>query len=641
MVLLVLGLLGLLLAALVLFASVVATRETKSRAEAVVAASLVFNALIVGPVYVLGLVGLLTRPALLFVTASVSGGIVAALAGRRGRAGLAAAGRRLAELAWTPFAGIAIAAKQRSLVAVAGAIALFAFPYMLLTAWLAPAFRDYDALWYHEPIVAFTIQNHGFAKVALPNNLQVINGVPRLCEMTQLWFAMWTGRRLVDVANVVFMPLLAASMFSLARRFSRDVVASLAWASALVLMPGFLRLVQSSMVDPQSAALLLAAAYFVTHPELDAARTRWAALALALAVGAKIWFVVPVGLLSLLLAARLLVARGWRPAGLAALPVLGMAAVTYGRNWILFGNPFWPMLRYDNAKLGIHWKGELPLSEAKGLGFNDPFPVFYEKMLGSPFTATGTHHQWQIDDYGFAWAWIVLPLAGLSATLAVVRFVWCEIAARYGTPPPIDARADARAAAALAVVAAASLYLTPALHIARYHVASVGMLAACICWLFPRRGRRGARLAEHAGVIAALGSVLVMYWALKKAPYSFIHEPEELARWMKAPPRARPHPAAVVERTAIAREIEIGDGSIVAFEHVNLAALLWNDRYSNRVVWLSSYHALEEAERIGATWVYSRDGGTLAKDLAESRSWELVGPLERDAPVGKIWRRRR
>lgn len=626
-----------LLTGLALFASAVVTRDTKSRAESIVATSLVWTALVVGPVYLLGLAGLLTRPLLAMAVAASSGGIVLHRAFRHGRASLAADARRLLTLARSPIDGIVTAAKRRSLVAVVATLALLAFPYLLFTAWVAPAYRDFDALWYHEPIVAFTIQNHGFAKIPLPSHLQVINGVPRLCEMTQLWFSIWAGRRLVDVANVAFMPLLAASMFALARRFSRDVLASLAWASALVLMPGFLRLVQSSMVDPESAALLLGAAYFVTHTELDHRRARYGALGLALAAGAKIWFVVPVGLLTLLLLARLLVARRRLDAAISALSVLAMLAVTYGRNWLLFGNPFWPMLRYDNATLGIHWKGELPASPSAPISFNEPFLVFYEKMLAKPYTADGAHHAWQIDDYGFAWSWVVLPLAVFSAVVAVVRWLWYELAARRGLPSSDEDLALGRSAAALAIVGGTSLYLTPAIHIARYHVASVAMLVACLTWIFPRLKRDGARLAEHAGVIAAFGSIMMIYWAPRRPPWVFVHEPAQLVQWLKAPPP----PSAVVERTALAREAEIGRDAVVAFEHINLTALLWNDRYSNRVVWLSSLYPLEEAERAGATWIYSRDGGVLDAGLKKSPSWELVGPLEREPIIGKIWRRRR
>ena len=30
-------------------------------------------------------------------------------------------------------------------------------------------------------------------------------------------------------------------------------------------------------------------------------------------------------------------------------------------------------------------------------------------MLAPPYSVTGPGHYWQVNDYGFAWAWVVLP----------------------------------------------------------------------------------------------------------------------------------------------------------------------------------------------------------------------------------------
>lgn len=642
-----------LLSSLVLFTSFVVTRAIKSRSEAMIATSLVFNALVLGPIYVLGFLSRLTRPILAVTIVVLCASIIGGLVRKEGNAGLREVSRRSLAVLGAPFAAIFGAAKQRSLVAVAATLAVLVFPWMLVTAYLAPAWRDWDALWYHEPLVAFTIQNHGFATVDVPTGLQVINGVQRLCEMTQLWFAIWAGRPMVDVANVVFMPLLGASMFALTYRYTRDVTSSVGWASALVLVPGFLRLVQSAMVDPQSAALLLAAAYFVTHHALDRRRAGYAILALTLAVGAKIWSIVPVGLLSLFLFVRLIANRRelgaratWALITGGAFSVIGMQALTYLRNLVLYKNPFWPMVNYENEKLGIHWKGAITVSETAALRFGDPFFVFYEKMIGKPYTATGHHHTWQIDDYGFAWSWIILPLGAACAVLAVLRCVLGEVGARFGIVTTFETRTRARSAAALAVVAGASLYLSPAIHIARYHVASMGMLAACLCWFV---GRKGSRVAETAALFGALGSVMMLYWAPRKAPWVCVFEPAQIVRWMKTPlPRREVADigsppmlvSPVTEETGMAREREIRAGDVVAFDNIDFVALLWNNAYSNRVVWLSSSDPLGEAESKGAAWVYTRGGTTLSSQLARSGGWQLVGSLEAER-FGSVWRRRR
>ncbi|MBX3191914.1 MAG: hypothetical protein KF819_33295 [Labilithrix sp.] len=647
---------------LVLFASVAIASNFKSRAETVIAASLVFNGLILLPIYGLGLVGALTRVTLgLFVV--VMCGLVVFVHARRndGLRTLRDTAKRSLKLMLLPLEGIWRTWQRRSLTMIGAVAATLAFPYMLLCAYLAPAWRDWDALWYHEPLVGFTIQNHGFAPVPLPPMLQVINGVQRLCEMTQVWFAIWAGRQVVDVANIVFMPLFAASMFALARRYTKDVLTGIAWASAIVLVPGYLRLVQSTMVDPQSAALLLAAAYWVTHPVLDRKNALYAILALTLAVGAKIWSIVPVGLLSFFLLVRL-VRRFRENGGLATLglvalgtsSLVGMQGVTYLRNWIYFKNPLWPMIAYENAKLGIHWKGAIavdPNAARVGINFNEPFFVFYEKMLGRPYTATGTHHTWQIDDWGFALSWVVLPLAALSIAVLILRWLASSLSVMLGPKRYGPDEATAGSALMLAIVGGMSLFLSPALHIARYHMASLGMLVACICWLSSRT--RGARLAIGAALIAQVGSILMIYWAPRKAPWMCVYPPVHVVQWMKTPyPKREISDIGTVEtprmlispvmlEAGMAREREVKSGDVVAFDSIDFLALLWNNDYSNEVVWLSSSDPLAEASRAGARWVYTRSGTTLAQQLGKAESgWEIVGTLEAEG-YGSVWRKKR
>src|SRR5262249_11105843 len=150
--------------------------------------------------------------------------------------------------------------------------------------------------------------------------------------------------------------------------------------------------------------------------------------------------------------------------------LLGMQAVTYLRNWINFKNPLWPMIQYDNDRLGIHWKGALavdPGPARAGINFNQPFSLFSEKMPRRPYTATGTHHTWQIDDWGFAMSWVVLPLAALAIVVLTLR--WCSgwlatlLNSRRGPTPRSDEHEETLVAGAmiLAIVGGVSLYLSP------------------------------------------------------------------------------------------------------------------------------------------------------------------------------------
>ncbi|AKU96311.1 hypothetical protein AKJ09_02975 [Labilithrix luteola] len=648
--------------------SAVTGNAFRSRSETVIAASLVWNALIVAPIYMLGLMGLLTRPALGIASVVLSLGLLAMHLRSESRPlgdgthALAGIGKRAGQLALLPFEGLMKTWERRSLATIGALAALLLFPWMALSAYLAPAWRDWDALWYHEPLTGFTIQNHGFAPVPLPSGLQVVNGVQRLCEMTQTWFAIWGGRRLIDLTNVAFMPLLAASMFALARRYTKDVVTGVAWASALVLFPGFVRMLQSTMVDPQACALLLAAAYFVTHPKLDRTNATYAILGLTLAVGAKIWSIVPVGLLSLVLLFRLL-ARRKENGGLASIVLvlvgtvclIGMQAITYLRNWLNFQNPLWPIITYNNDALGIHWKGNIVTVDAGAsrlnIDFNEPFLVFYKKMLAAPFTAMSPGHTWQLNDYGFGYAWVVFPVAAVAILLVTARWLSRTSARVFklgGASTPDEATSSAMV---LAVVGGASLYLSPALHIPRYHVAAVGMLCAVICWLSGRQ--TGSRLAMGVAIVAQLSSICTLHWAPKKAPFVSVYAPEHVLHWLKTPypqrevqdvgtheiPRMMISP--VNPETGLAREREVKAGDVVGFDNIDFASLLWNNAYSNKVVWLSSNDPLGEANRIGAVWVYTRPGTALANQLGRPGSgWELVGPLEAEG-FGNVWRRKR
>ncbi|CAN5915286.1 hypothetical protein BH11MYX4_BH11MYX4_18930 [soil metagenome] len=644
-----------LLTALVLAASVAATSQLRSRAEAVIAASLLFNGLVIAPIYLLGLTGHLDR-----ITLALGAGLPSlAILGLHLRGDPKKQARALAtrfvRLAALPLEGIRRTWQARSLLVVGATASTLLFPYMIVIAYLAPTWRDWDALWYHEPITGFTIQNHGFATVPLPPVLQGINGVHRLCEMTQLWFAMYGGRRVIEMANIAFMPLLVASMFALARRYTKDIVVSVAAACALMLMPGFLRLVQTTMVDPQSGALLLAAAYFCTQVKLDRQAIGYAILGLTLAAGAKIWSVIPIGLLSVYFLVRIV--RRWRAlgAGFTALAVLGgaacligMQAVTYLRNLLNFGNPLWPTVTIDSPRFKIHWQGATQDAPTIGINFNDPFDVFYRKMTGPPFSAMGPGHSWQVNDYGFAWAWVVLPLCALAMGVVVIRWLVgvTAVTVRARTRGPADELVSG--VMILVICVCASLYLTPAIFIARYHVPSLGMMVACLCWM--AGSGRGKRLVADAALFAQIGALLLAYWAPKKMTMIYLYEGADIVHWLKTPYPERELRdrkggtmiSPIMPAIGLLREQELKAGDVIGFDYLDFPGLLWNNDFSNKVVWLSeTSDPLGQANRIGAVWVYTRGGTLLHQQLVKPDSgWQLIGTLESEG-AGSVFRKRK
>lgn len=649
------------LTTVVVLASVAATLSIRSRAEGVVAASLVFVGIVVAPSYVFGLTNHLTRATLGGSAMVVALGILGVQASRLGplRA-MARIGERLLAYASLPFEGIAASWKQRSLLTVGAALAAGFFPYMLLVAYLAPTWRDWDGLWYHEPVVGFTIQNHGFAPIPLPMGLQVINGVHRLGELTDLWFAIFAGRRVVEMGNVVTMPLYAASVFVLVRRFTRDVVSGVAWASAMILLPAYLRLVQSTLCDPESAGLLLAAAWFVTHRRLDRVNAGWAILALTLAVGIKIWSIVPCAIFSVVLLVRLVRRAGENgraaTAGLillGAAAVVGMQATVYVRNLLLFHNPVWPILQYDNPKLGIHWQGLYPVDLEKnhaGINFNDPWPVMIKKMLAAPYAVLGPGPTWQVNDYGFAWSWVVLPVCVLVVLWVTVA--WCSSMLQRGLrrrAPATPADDDLGVVMLFAFTAVVSMVSSPAIFIARYHIPSLGMLVACLAWAAARSKRR-AFLTEMA-FVAQVGSLMMGVWGPSSTRWVYLFEPKHIVRWLKTPyPRREFEDIGTAEtpklgvspvntQTATARDRELGPGDVIAYDSLEYVSLLWNNDYSNVLHWVSSNHPLAEAEAAGAKWIYTKPGSVLHAELTKNHAWQMVGPLEMEG-FGNAWRRR-
>ena len=187
---------------LVLVTSVAVTSGVRSRAETIVAGSLTFNAIVVFPIYGLGLLGRLDRLNLGIAVVLECTVLLGIFGLREGRAGFRALPRRLLGLSLLPIEGIRKSWQKRSLLTAGALLAAGLFPYMLLVAYLAPAFRDWDGAWYHESLVALTIQNHGFRPEPLPLGLQVINGTQRLAEMTQVWFAIYGGRRKKGVRSI-------------------------------------------------------------------------------------------------------------------------------------------------------------------------------------------------------------------------------------------------------------------------------------------------------------------------------------------------------------------------------------------------------------------------------------------------------
>ncbi len=620
------------LTSLAVFASLGAAVQTKpsGRAELALTTCIVWNVLVGAPIYALGLTGHLTAPAL-GVTSALLSSVVLALvtlvpsgrslvpsgrslvpsgrslvpsgrslvpSGRSlpGRgAALRTLGASFIDLAALPFEGIARAARARSLVVLALVLCAILIPYTAFASYFTPSWRQWDALWYHETIVGFSIQTHSFAPFPIYDDAQKANGYPRFCEMIQLWFVIFTDRRLIDLPNSLMAPGFMYATYLLARRYSRGVIACMAWAAVAMIMPNSSYLLQSTYVDPHVALFVIAGTYYATRPEYRLVDAWLAAICVTLAIGSKYLALPPAGIILLIALARLLGQLGLRLRALGTLlgggaVIAAMSAEVFWRNWKYFKNPFWPDLQYDNAARGIH----LPFVQygaASPLDMNMKVKDLLEAMFAVPYSVTGLGPKGQLYDYGFAVIWIVFPLSAVAIVVAL--FLWArDLVARIVRVGSWRAP-EAANPLLVALPVVAQVWLSPALWGGRYHIANVAALAAIVAFLGGRP--RWHSFGAGAATAAAVASIIVFCWVKPR----WIWFPDELAKLAAIPyPEREVTPASEVSKaidfhsgSAITREVGLArerlkPGEIFAFDYTQFPALLWNNTFSNRILYV-------------------------------------------------------
>ena len=395
-----------------------------------------------------------------------------------------------------PVDALLMSWRARSLIFVGVLFAAILLPYLALSAYLAQPLAHWDPLWYHDAIVGFTIQNHGFTMLNLPETLQKVNGYVRLGEMTQLWMVIFADRRLADMTNLLFAPAIATATYALARRYAEPLIA-MGWGVAVVISPTCAGLLQSTYVDPQYGALLLGAILFATVDQPRITDGLLGGLALALTIGSKGLALIPVPVIGVIGAWALLRAH-WhhrRAAAIAAVAggvvaVLLVGATTYLRNYWTFHNPLWPDMRVDIDALGIHWPGLGPWSgdsrqSGMPVNVNESLSGLLEHLYALPWSIKGMYFD-QTIEYGIGFIWIVIPL-GVAAFFAC----WAQAIRlrRAGAQAAPAVRPPTRLALIMAAIVAGS----PALWGPRYHIGGMGVLMALAAWLHGASAARSPR----------------------------------------------------------------------------------------------------------------------------------------------------
>jgi hypothetical protein len=627
-------LLAVVLSALVGWAalSVAARLRLDARAETLTATLVLASAFVLGPIYLLGLLGLVTRA---LVTALVLFVAAAAWAASTLGVGVREQSRRTARAAVgvlrMPLEAIAECWRARSAVLVCVTACLVLFVWNALAAWLATSWREWDALWYHESIVGFTIQNHGFAPVDLPwGGIQKINGYPRAAEMLSLWFAMYAGRALVDLPNVLLMPALFASVYAMARRLTGDRIASYGWAAVTATIPGYLELVQSTYVDPALATFVAAGAMFVLRTPLRAREALLGAAALAIAANVKVSGVFAVVPLAFIAAGRLLAQPGRRRAALLTIAgglamIVGLSAATYLRNLRLYHNPVWPDLALHIRSLGIDWPGNGPFGDIRsdsrsGPGVTKNAPLF--ELLRDLFLPPGrltdgerkyTHL------YGLGVPWVLVPAAVLVFARLALELV------RGGAARDATSRQRLIEVVYLLVTTGITLITSTNRSTPRYHIGTIALWVPVIAWTLGRR----RVLQEALAFAATIGSLAVVAWELP-AWRGFPSGPQLVALWHLDPTErqlASELGAPVFYDVGLARERDLVAGTTVVSDDFEFPSILWNDEYSNRVVYVRpNTDVLRTADQLGATWIYANDKA-ITQRVRDTPGWQELGPL--------------
>lgn len=628
--------------------SIAVRARLDGRAERLLATSLLWNLVVLVPIHVLGLLGALTAPALAALSVAVSAVVLAiTFAGRPWRAHAAEVRAAFVGLARLPLDAVreAFVAKSFVLVGVASMLALVTW-----TAWvsyLAPS-DGWDAIWYHESTIGYALQTKSYAPFAFPMNLsQQANGFPRSCEMTNLWFVIFTDRKLLEVVNSLMCVPLAAATFLLTRRMHTDRLAALGWASAIVLVPGVALELRTSYVDVHVAAILVGALHFATRPTMRVRDAWLATAALVLLIGSKSMALAWVPLLAVVALALLIHQNARTRARDVALAALGgalaialAASITYWRNWVHFQSPLWPV-GWDSPRLGIHWPGVQRLEDTD---LARPLASILAGMAAAPvpgkdFADTRVH------GYGLAVPFVLLPLGLVAAVVGMVRFGLDILLQRH-----VDGRSITRRWMLLAGLCLAMAYISPALWSARYNVelvvglmAGTSYLARCLA-----RGRTApSRLLEGAVATTIAMNLVSLYWTTPPVGGLTIAESFRYAR-RPAAERAT-HPLAewtITPEVAAARERELGKGAVVVFsDDVTFPAELWNEHFTNTLVYLptprSQSDALAALDQAGAAWVVGKDGGQFIRAArSEPARWELIGTASRGFPTVAFRRRR-
>jgi hypothetical protein len=620
-----------------IFAGIVLAQffNSRSRAENAIVGLLVFWGIIVGPISLLGYLNFLYPGSVAVLSAVASVGVLV-VAARRSSPLIVA--KKITRSLLNSFAMPAESIKeswQSGSLSAVGIIAAFgAVAFTLMLSYLVPADESWDGLYYHQPIVGFALQNHGFSFVNLPTTLlaQTINGYPKFGEMFSLWFVLFTDKTLIEAGNSLAALGMMLAIYALVRRYSVDRVACIGWSSVILLMPAMYSQLRTTMVDIQLWFFYLSAVYFVTKPMPRARDILVGFVASAFVLGTKGTGLVLVPLLVAIGCIRQTPLSSGRSraacicAGLAL--ITAVVVLTSGRNFLAYGNPFWP-ISYTSRWLGVSFPGVATIQQLS------PDPDMIQLLAREYEHPSGGVHDIIVRSYGNAVSWVVAPLGIASFLIALTTAV------RGVVRRARDDLADNLLLVGIATLS--PLLLSPSFANARYNVQAVVLAILAIAWLADKSGR--PRLQDGAVAAAIVLSLMSAVWSdyLWGLGLSW-RDIAALVRHAKIERRSMNFSKVQMPpEVAIRREAELGSGDVASFtDELTFIGVLWNDEFSNRVIyipWTESASFLEQLEHTHTRWIAVGGRSAARRALEHSGRYELVGTAtQQDNTV--IFRRR-
>jgi hypothetical protein len=600
------------------------------RHERWLAASMLWNFLVLVPTHLLGVLNLLYpgNLAVLSVVVSASAFWLSSQGrGARGWRAQAVAVLEEANASWGAVRGV-VSGSDGALGAAGALTWALAMAYVLLLVYLYPS-ESWDGVWYHDTMVGYAIQQHGYGPIDLPTLadpalIQQANGYPRHSEMTGLWFCMFSDRRWLELPNTLAAIPLSLATYAFCRRADApgrpQRAVALAWATAMLLLPAVRLQLRTTYVDNHFAAMHAAAFYFATHRRQNVHSALIASVAIALTLGLKSMALLSVPPLVLVTVLLLLVGRGttpWRHIVLAIVTgglIIGLfGGMTYIWNATRYSNPFFPVAVSLGAKT---FPGPVPLG---WVDVNRSLDDLIANVTSVP-TPGSDYADIKKGGYGPVVPFFLVPLAALAAALASVKLVvglFTQRLRAFLTPEA--------GVLFVSAIAGFTLYKSPALWAARYNVHAIIVFIGTTHWLSQQLRARG--LSTMLASAALVTHLLVAYWSKPGWQY----DTPAITQMLKSSARERAATSLLlVKSTALARDRELGPGDQVVWsDDLPFPSLLWNETFSNRLVYGPSLDAnayLDRAERIGAKWVVVGVGSLAAQRIIErSDRWQLVG----------------